>query len=93
MIKEKFNTELDELKDLSSSAKKTLAAFEASEKSRTGIYNLKLKFNNVYGYFIEISKGNLDRVPADYQRRQTLTNAERFTTPQLKEWEEKIHRR
>ena len=63
---------------------------KSSERSRTGIYNLKIKFNNVFGYFIEVSKGNAARVPADYERRQTLTNAERFTTPQLKEWEEKV---
>ena len=90
VIREGFNQELDELRSLLQAGKQTLAGFEESEKERTGIYNLKLKFNNVYGYFIEISKGNLSRVPPDYQRRQTLTNAERFTTPQLKGWEEKI---
>jgi DNA mismatch repair protein MutS len=90
VIREGYNSELDELRNLSRSAKQTLAGFEESEKRRTGIYNLKIKFNNVYGYFIEVSKGSLSRVPAEYQRRQTLTNAERFTTTQLKEWEEKI---
>lgn len=85
-----FNEELDELRNISNSAKQTIAAFEEDEKRRTGIANLKVKFNNVFGYFIEISKGNLSRVPDDYERRQTLTNAERFTTPQLKEWEEKV---
>lgn len=90
VIRKGFNAEIDELRNLLQAGKQTLAGFEESEKKRTGIYNLKLKFNNVYGYFIEISKGNLSRVPTDYQRRQTLTNAERFTTPQLKQWEEKI---
>ncbi|HQU83161.1 MAG TPA: DNA mismatch repair protein MutS [Pyrinomonadaceae bacterium] len=90
IIRAGFNEELDELRNISHSAKQTIAAFEEDEKRRTGIANLKVKFNNVFGYFIEISKGNLSRVPDDYERRQTLTNAERFTTPQLKEWEEKV---
>ncbi|HEX8286872.1 MAG TPA: DNA mismatch repair protein MutS [Pyrinomonadaceae bacterium] len=90
VIRSGFDAELDELRDVSRSAKQTVAAFEESEKRRTGISNLKIGFNNVFGYFIEISKGNVSRVPADYERRQTLTNAERYTTPQLKEWESKI---
>ena len=90
VIREGFNVELDELRDISRSAKQTIASFEAREKQRTGISNLKIKFNNVFGYFIEISKGNVPRVPDDYERRQTLTNAERYTTPQLKEWEQKV---
>ncbi len=90
VIREGFNAELDELREISRSAKQIIAGFEERERSRTGIYNLKIKFNNVFGYFIEVSKGNAARVPADYERRQTLTNAERFTTPQLKEWEEKV---
>lgn len=90
VIREGFNTELDELRHISRSAKQTIASFEAQEKQRTGISNLKIKFNNVFGYFIEISKGNVSRVPDDYERRQTLTNAERYTTPQLKEWEQKV---
>lgn len=90
IIRAGFNQELDELRGISNSAKQTIAGFEEEEKRRTGISNLKVRFNNVFGYFIEISKGNLARVPADYERRQTLTNAERFTTPQLKEWEEKV---
>lgn len=90
VIREGYNEELDELRKISQSAKQTIAAFEEKERQRTGILNLKIKFNNVFGYFIEISKGNLSRVPQDYERRQTLTNAERFTTPQLKEWEEKV---
>lgn len=90
VIRDSFNEEIDELRQISRSAKQTIAAFEEQEKRRTGIANLRVKFTNVFGYFIEISKGNLSRVPADYERRQTLTNAERFTTPNLKEWEEKV---
>lgn len=90
VIREGFNAELDELRHISRSAKQTIASFETKEKQRTGISNLKVKFNNVFGYFIEISKGNISRVPDDYERRQTLTNAERYTTPQLKEWEQKV---
>lgn len=90
VIRDGFNAELDELRNISSSAKQIIAGFEEQERRRTNIANLKIKFNNVFGYFIEISKGNIGRVPADYERRQTLTNAERYTTPQLKEWEEKV---
>lgn len=89
-IRDGFNSELDELRTISRSAKQTIAAFEEREKSRTGISNLKVRFNNVFGYYIEISKGNASRAPEDYERRQTLANAERFTTPQLKEWEAKV---
>jgi DNA mismatch repair protein MutS len=89
-IRDGFNAELDDLRNISRSAKQTIAGFEEAEKSRTGISNLKVRFNNVFGYYIEISKGNLNRVPDDYERRQTLANAERFTTPQLKEWESKV---
>jgi len=89
-IRDGFNAELDELRNISRSAKQTIAAFEEQEKARTGIGNLKVRFNNVFGYYIEISKGNAARAPEDYERRQTLANAERFTTPQLKEWEAKV---
>lgn len=89
-IRDGFNSELDELRSLSRSAKQTIAGFEEQEKERTGIGNLKVRFNSVFGYYIEISKGNASRAPADYERRQTLANAERFTTPQLKEWEAKV---
>lgn len=89
-IKEGFQAELDELRDISRNAKQTIAGFESDEKQRTGISTLRIKFNNVFGYFIEVSKANSKRVPPDYERRQTLTNAERYTTPQLKEWEVKV---
>ena len=90
VIRDGFDTELDELRTILRSSKQIVANFEAEEKQRTGISNLKIRFNGVFGYFIEISKGNLSRVPADYERRQTLANAERYSTPQLKEWEQKI---
>jgi DNA mismatch repair protein MutS len=90
IIRSGFNGELDELRNISRSGKQTIASFEDREKERTGISNLKVRFNNVFGYYIEVSKGNLARVPADYERRQTLANAERFTTPELKEWERKV---
>jgi DNA mismatch repair protein MutS len=89
-IRPGFNEDLDELREISRNAKQTIAEFEEQERSRTGIGNLKIRFNNVFGYYIEISKGNVSRVPDDYERRQTLTNAERYTTPQLKQWEEKV---
>lgn len=85
-----FNSELDDLRQISNDAKQTIAVFEELEKKRTGIFNLKIKFNNVFGYFIEVSKGSVSRVPTDYERRQTLTNAERYTTAQLREWELKV---
>jgi len=90
IIRDGYNGELDELRNISQSAKQIIASFEEHERRRTNISNLKIKFNNVFGYFIEISKGNIARVPDDYERRQTLTNAERYITPQLKEWEEKV---
>jgi DNA mismatch repair protein MutS len=90
VIRSGFDTELDELRGIATNAKQTIAAFEEQEKTRTGIGNLKIRFNNVFGYYIEISKGQVSRVPDDYERRQTLANAERFTTPQLKEWEAKV---
>ncbi|MEO7538652.1 MAG: DNA mismatch repair protein MutS, partial [Pyrinomonadaceae bacterium] len=90
VIRAGFNAELDEFRGISTSAKQTIAAFEEQERTRTSITNLKVRFNNVFGYYIEISKGNVGRVPDDYERRQTLANAERYTTPQLKEWEQKI---
>lgn len=90
VIREGFDQELDELRALSKSAKQTIAGFEAEEKKRTGISNLKVKFNNVFGYFIEVSKSNLPRIPEEYERRQTLTNSERFTIPKLKDWEARV---
>jgi DNA mismatch repair ATPase MutS len=82
--------ELDQLRDLSRNSKQFLAQIELRERQRTGITSLKVKFNNIFGYYLEISKPNLHLAPADYERKQTLVNAERFTTPELKEYESKI---
>jgi len=89
-IRAGYNQELDELRALSTSGKSFIAAIEARERARTAISSLKVKFNNVFGYFIEISKANLKSVPSEYERKQTLTNAERYTTPELKEYEAKV---
>jgi DNA mismatch repair protein MutS len=82
--------ELDELRELSRNSKQVLAQIEQRERGRTGIGSLKVKFNSIFGYYIEISKANLHLAPQDYDRKQTLVNAERFTTPELKEYEAKI---
>jgi DNA mismatch repair protein MutS len=82
--------ELDELRDLSRNSKQFLAQIEQRERQRTGINSLKVKFNSIFGYYLEVSKPNLHLVPPDYERKQTLVNAERFTTPELKEYESKI---
>ena len=82
--------DLDELRDLSRNSKQYLAQVETRERERTGIGSLKVKFNSIFGYYIEISKANLHLSPADYERKQTLVNAERFTTPELKEYESRI---
>jgi len=82
--------DLDELRDLSRNSKQYLAQVEQRERERTGITSLKVKFNSIFGYYIEISKANLHHAPTDYERKQTLVNAERFTTPELKEYESKI---
>jgi len=84
------DNELDELRDLSRNSKQFLAQIEQRERQRTGISSLKVKFNSIFGYYLEVSKPNLHLVPADYERKQTLVNAERFTTPELKEYESKI---
>jgi DNA mismatch repair protein MutS len=89
-IREGYSQELDELRADSRNAKQTIATLEATERARSGIGALRIRFNNVFGYFIEVSKANAARVPADYERRQTLANAERYTTPELKEWEKKV---
>jgi DNA mismatch repair protein MutS len=84
------DAELDQLRDLSRNSKQYLAQIEQRERQRTGIGSLKVKFNSIFGYYLEVSKPNLHLVPADYERKQTLVNAERFTTPELKEYEAKI---
>ena len=82
--------ELDQLRELSRNGKQFLAEMEERERQRTGISSLKVRFNSVFGYYLEISRVNLHLVPREYERRQTLANAERFTTPELKEYEAKI---
>jgi DNA mismatch repair protein MutS len=82
--------ELDELRELSRNSKQVLAQVEQRERARTGISSLKVKFNSIFGYYMEVSKPNLHLVPQDYERKQTLVGAERFTTPELKEYEAKI---
>jgi DNA mismatch repair protein MutS len=89
-IQSGVDKELDELRDLSRNSKQFLAQIEQRERLRTGINSLKVKFNSIFGYYLEVSKPNLHLVPPDYERKQTLVNAERFTTPELKEYESKI---
>ena len=89
VIADGYNDELDELRDLQNGSEQTLKAIEEREKQRTGINTLKVSFNNIHGYYIEVSRGAADRVPMDYIRRQTLKNSERYITPELKELEEK----
>ena len=89
-IRAGVDAELDELRELSRSGRQALAAIEERERARTGIGSLKVRFNNVFGYYLEVTKANAKSVPADYERKQTLVNAERFTTPELKEYETKI---
>jgi len=90
LIKEGFNQELDELRKISHSAKDFIAQLERKEKKRTGISSLKVRYNKVFGYYLEVTKPNLQLVPKDYERKQTLVNSERFITPELKEYEEKV---
>ena len=90
VIRTGYSAELDELRDLSKHSKQIIASMEERERKRTGIASLKIRFNQVFGYYIEISKPNLHLAPRDYERKQTLVNAERFTSPELKEYERKI---
>jgi len=90
VIQPGVDPELDELRNLSRNSKQYIAQIEERERKRTGIASLKVKFNSVFGYYLEISKANLHHAPADYERKQTLVNAERFTTPELKEYEAKV---
>ncbi len=85
-----FHEELDELRDIRDGARDFIASLQAREREATGIGSLKVGFNRVFGYYLEVTKKNLDRVPQEYVRKQTLANAERFFTPELKEWEEKV---
>ena len=89
VINHGFDAELDELRGIQNNGDEFLLALEARERERTGIANLKVQFNRVHGFYIEVTQGQLDRVPDDYRRRQTLKNAERFITPELKAFEDK----
>ena len=84
------DAELDDLRVISTTGRQQIAAIEERERQRTGITSLKVRYNSVFGYYIEITKANLALAPADYERKQTLVNAERFTTPELKDYERKI---
>jgi DNA mismatch repair protein MutS len=90
IFREGYSAELDDLKAASRDGKRWIAALEAEERERTGIGSLKVRYNRVFGYYIEVTKANLASVPEDYDRKQTLANAERFTTPALKEYEQKV---
>jgi DNA mismatch repair protein MutS len=90
VIRAGIDPELDELRELGTSGRQALAGIEERERQRTGIGSLKVRFNSVFGYYLEITKANAKLVPADYERKQTLVNAERFTTPELKDYESKI---
>ena len=90
VIRSNVDAELDELRELSRSGRQALVAIEERERQRTGIGSLKVRFNSVFGYYLEVTKANAKAVPADYERKQTLVNAERFTTPELKDYEAKI---
>jgi len=90
VIRAGYSAELDELRHLATHSRQIIAAIEARERQRTGIASLKVRFNNVFGFYIEVSRPNLHLVPPDYERKQTLVNAERFTTPELKELEAKV---
>jgi DNA mismatch repair protein MutS len=90
LMKPGFHAELDELREISRGGKQWIAKLESQERQRTGIDSLKIRYNQVFGYFIEVSKSNLAKVPVDFHRKQTLVNAERFITPELKELESKV---
>ncbi|HOU20693.1 MAG TPA: DNA mismatch repair protein MutS [Kiritimatiellia bacterium] len=90
LIRKGYHAGLDELRAAAHDGKQWIAALQAREIERTGIASLKIRFNKVFGYFIEVTKSNLARVPADYLRKQTIVNGERFITPELKEYESKI---
>ena len=90
LIRDGYHQGVDELRRIASGGKDYIARLQSTERERTGIASLKIGYNQVFGYYIEISMANLDKAPAEYHRKQTLTNAERFITPELKEYEEKV---
>lgn len=90
IIRSGFNEELDDLREISISGKNYIAQLEAKEREATGIPSLKVKYNRVFGYFLEVTKTHLDSVPEHYMRKQTLAGSERYITPELKDYEEKV---
>ena len=90
VIRQGWCDELDELRAVRDGAREFIASLQVRERERTGVSSLKVGFNKVFGYYLEVSKANTAKVPDDYVRKQTLTNAERYFTPELKEWEEKV---
>src|SRR5205085_11099080 len=90
IIRPGYDKDLDDLHAIARGGKEWIARFQAQEITRTGIPSLKVGFNQVFGYYIEITHTHSGKVPADYQRKQTLKNAERYITPELKEYEEKV---
>jgi DNA mismatch repair protein MutS len=90
VIRQCFHHELDEIRSMRSHAKDWMVRFESSERKRTGIPSLKVGYNRIFGYYIEVTRANLKLVPADYMRKQTLANGERYITPELKEYEAKV---
>jgi DNA mismatch repair protein MutS len=89
-LRDGVDPELDDLRTISRSGKRIIAEMEEAERARTGIGSLKIRYNRVFGYYIEVSRSNLHAVPADYQRKQTIAGGERYITPALKEYEEKV---
>jgi DNA mismatch repair protein MutS len=90
VIRPGWSEELDDLRSVRDGARDFIASLQVRERERTGVTSLKVGFNRVFGYYLEVTKANADKVPGDYVRKQTLTNAERYFTPELKEWEEKV---
>jgi DNA mismatch repair protein MutS len=90
IIKDGFNAELDELRSVSRSGKTFIAQMEKRERERTGISSLKVRYNKIFGYYIEVTKPHLPQVPSDYVRKQTLVGSERFLTPELKDYEDRV---
>jgi DNA mismatch repair protein MutS len=90
VIRKGYQNDLDELREFAHSGKEWIARLQTQERERTGIPSLKVGYNNVFGYYIEITNTHKDKVPAEYIRKQTLTNAERYITPELKEYEDKV---
>src|SRR5690606_1812275 len=90
LIRPGYHAELDTLVELSTSGKDHRARIEARERARTGISSLKVRYHKVFGYFLEVTRANLHLVPEEYERKQTTVNSERFVTPELKDYEEKV---